>query len=246
MPVMQIAMQHLVSSFIFLVILLVASSPLEAQTPTVTSCRVGVEAPAFGFWTWAPHSAVKVYIRTADFQSTELPYLLAPVRNWNAVSDQTASGVRFVYLGGTSAPLACENCLTIVRGPVFDRTKLHASELRAYSARRDQIMTYATIVIDPVLTNPKALTNAIAHELGHNFGLLDCFTCKQKSTVMNQFKVMNVPNDMEGPTVCDIAQVMAAYKELAARLRPSPQSGLVQDDGEEPIDDNTPIVVPRP
>jgi len=108
-------------------------------------------------------------------------------------------------------------------------------------------MTYASIVVDPMLTNPKALTNAIAHELGHNLGLLDCFTCKQKSTVMNQFKVVNVSNDMEGPTACDIAQVRVAYKELALRVRPSPQPGpLLQDEGEEPIDDDTQIIVPKP
>ena len=68
-------------------------------------------------------------------------------------------------------------------------------------------MTWAQIVVDPRLTNPKALTNAVAHELGHNFGLLDCYTCKFKTTVMNQFKVVNEPNDMEGPTTCDIAKL---------------------------------------
>jgi hypothetical protein len=228
-------------------ILAVAMMPIAAQTPVVTSCRVGVQAPAFGFWTWAPHSTVNIYILTSDFQSDELSYLLAPIHNWNSVLEATDSGVKFVYLGPTSAPLYCENCLTIMRGRVFDKTRRHATELRTYSAHRDQIMTYASIVIDPMLTNPKALTNAIAHELGHNLGLLDCFTCKQKSTVMNQFKVVNVSNDMEGPTACDIAQVGAAYKELALRVRPSPQpEKLRRDEGEEPVDDDTPIVVPKP
>src|SRR6185503_13129547 len=119
-----------------------------------------------------------------------------------------------------------------------DKVKRHATELQTYSARRDQIMTWAHIVIDPVLTNPKALTNAMAHELGHNFGLFDCYSCKDKSTVMNQFKSVNVPNDMEGPTECDIAQVRAAYKELAVRVRPSPQILEVVDEGEEPEDDD--------
>jgi hypothetical protein len=240
-------MKRLALPLIFFAIFLVALMPIAAQTPAVAACRVGVQAPAFGFWTWAPHSTVKVYILTADFRTDELSYLLAPIHNWNRVLAATGSGVKFVYLGDTSAPLYCENCLTIMRGPVFDKTQGHATELRTYSAHRDEIMTYASIVIDPRLTNPKALTNAIAHELGHNLGLLDCFTCRQKSTVMNQFKVVNVSNDMEGPTACDIAQVKAAYRELAIRVRPSPQPGqLLRDEGEEPIDDDTPIVVPRP
>jgi hypothetical protein len=240
-------MKRLVLPFILFGIFAVAMMPIAAQTPVVAACRVGVQAPAFGFWTWAPHSTVKVYILTADFQPEELSYLLEPVHNWNSVLEATGSGVKFVYLGATLTPLYCENCLTIMRGRVFDKTRRHATELRTYSARRDQIVTYASIVIDPMLTNPKALTNAIAHELGHNLGLLDCFTCKQKSTVMNQFKLVNVSNDMEGPTACDIAQVRAAYRELAIRVRPSPQPGqLLRDEGEEPIDDDTPIVVPKP
>jgi hypothetical protein len=217
------------------------------ELPGASECKVGKQAPAFGFWTWAPRATVKVYILTADFTPNNLPYLLAPIDSWNAVSDATGSGVELVYIGPTSAPLFCENCLTIMRGPVFDKSGRHATELRTYSAHRDQIMTYATIVIDPALTSPKALTNAIVHELGHNFGLVDCYTCKRKSTVMNQFKAVNVPNDMEAPTACDIAQVKAAYKELAVHVRPSPmvREG-VQDEGEEPIDDDTPVVVPRP
>lgn len=134
-----------------------------------------------------------------------------------------------------------------MRGPVFDGRKRHATELRTYSARGDQIMTWAQIVVDPRLTNSKALTNAVAHELGHNFGLLDCYTCKFKTTVMNQFKVVNEPNDMEGPTTCDIAQVKAAFLELAVRVRPAPkiEEGVV-DEGEEPEDDDTPIVIRKP
>jgi hypothetical protein len=63
---------------------------------------------------------------------------------------------------------------------------------------------------------------------------------------MNQFKTVNEPNDMEGPTGCDIAQVKAAYKELAVRVRPSPQKDEIVDEGEEPVDDDTPIVIRKP
>jgi hypothetical protein len=221
-----------------------------AQTPgPIAPCAVGVRAPAFGFWTWAANAHVKVYIRTADFTAEETPYLLTPLRNWDAAYEASGSGVRFEYQGDTREPMLCDNCLTIMRGKVFDRSRRHATELRAYSARRDQVITYASIVIDPTLTNPKAITSAIAHELGHNFGLLDCYTCRQKSTVMNQLKTMNVTNDMEGPTACDLAQVKEAYKELKAHPRPSPTlagSSIPADEGEEPVDDDTPVVTPKP
>jgi len=229
----------------WLLLMLLAGTSL-AQSAEIKPCKVGKDAPAFGFWTWPANSTIKVYVISKDFEPSELSYLMKPLANWNGVVGATGSGVKFDYVGDTSAPLYCENCLTIMRGPVFDKVKRHATELRTFSARRDQIMTWAHIVVDPIITNPNALTNAIAHELGHNFGLVDCYSCKSKSTVMNQFKAVNVPNDMEGPTSCDIAQVKLAYRELAVRVRPSPVIAEIVDEGEEPVDDDTPVVVKKP
>ena len=216
----------------------------NTQTATLTApCRVGQQAPAIGFWTWAANAHVKVFIVSADFKTEEVSYLLTALKNWNSVSEATGSGVKLEYQGNTTQQLSCANCLTIMRGPVFDKSKRHATSLTAFSLGHDQIISYATIVIDPVLSNPKALLDALAHELGHNFGLLDCFTCKRKSTLMNQFKVVNEPNNMPAPTPCDIAQVREAYIELKVRVRPSP---TFLDEGEDPSDDDTPIVIPKP
>lgn len=212
----------------------------------VVPCRVGQQAAAIGFWTWAANAQVKVYFVSANFKAHEIPYLLAAFENWNSVSELTGSGVRFDYQGNTSGPLSCERCLTVMRGPVFDKVSRHATGLTVFSAHHDQIINYATIVIDPVLTNPKALGDALAHELGHNFGLLDCFTCQKKSTVMNQFKTINSANDMPAPSPCDIVQVREAYRELKVHVRPSPPNRNLIDEGEEPVDDDTPIVVPKP
>jgi len=217
------------------------------QTVRVSSpCRVGHEAPPIGFWTWAANAHVKVYIVSNDFTSEQVPYLLTAFKNWSGVSHQTGSGVTFEYQGSATRQLTCENCLTVMRGPVFDKSTRHATELKAFSVRHDQIITYAAIVIDPKLTDTVAIMDAVAHELGHNLGLLDCYTCKKKSTLMNQFKEMNVPNGVSTPTPCDIAQVREAYQELKVRVLPSPQNRNSIDVGEEPVDDDTPIVIPKP
>jgi hypothetical protein len=244
-------MKTKLAASLLLLSLVVALGVTDANpqtAPAPAPCRIGYEAPQIGFWTWAANTRVKVYVVSTDFTAEQLPYLLTPLQNWNDVSNLTGSGVQFEYKGATARQLNCENCLTIMRGPVFDKTKRHATELRAYSLRGDQLINYAAIVIDPLLTNPKALRDATAHELGHNLGLLDCYTCKRKSTLMNQLKALNVPNDMKGPTACDIAQVRFAYDELKVRVRPSPRhiSALGEDEGEEPVDDDTPIVVPKP
>lgn len=219
----------------------------HSQTPEAPQpCRVGHQAPAIGFWTWPANARVKVYIRAADFKPEDIPYLLTPLENWNNVSELTGSQVKFEYQGSTDVELSCANCLTIIRASVFDKSKRHATEIKAYSLHHDQIINYASIIVDPVLTNQKALRDAIAHELGHNLGLLDCFTCTSKSTLMNQFKVVNTPNNMAAPTSCDIAQVKLAYQELKVRVRQSPPPRRSMDQGEEPVDDDTPIVIPKP
>ena len=219
---------------------------LGSSTASVTPCQVGKTAPAFGFWAWRANSSVKVFILSSDFAEAEFSYLLRPLQTWNAVVGATGTGVQFEYVGTVLQPQHCENCLTIMRGHVFDKTKKHMTELRAYSARADQIMTWAQIVIDPVLTNPKMLTDAVTHEVGHNFGLLDCYGCKAKSTVMNQFKTMNSPNEMDTPTPCDIQQVKASYAALARHVGPAPTKSEIVNEGEEPVDDDTPIVMKKP
>jgi hypothetical protein len=231
---------------LILITLIIGLGFRDANTHTAAAaapCLVGQQAAAIGFWTWAANASVKVYIVAADFKAEEIPYLLTALDNWNSVSETTGSRVKLEYRGSTTQELSCANCLTVKRGKVFDKSKRHATSLTAYSAGHDQIITYATIAIDPVLTNRQALLDAFAHELGHNFGLLDCFTCKKKSTLMNQFKVINEPNNMAAPTPCDIAQVSEAYKELKVRVRPSP---TFIDQGEEPEDDDTPVIIPNP
>jgi hypothetical protein len=233
------------------VLLILVMGPKGIRAQSVNSpapCSIGHQAPATGFWTWAPNARVQVFVRSADFEPEQLPYLLTALRNWNGASKETGSGVTFEYQGDTLQERVCENCLTILRDRVFDKTKRHAMELRAYSANGDRIITSATILVDPILTNSRALLDALVHELGHNLGLLDCYTCKRKSTVMNQFEAINVPNEMEMPTSCDIAQVRQAYRELKLLVQASPKvrKSMPEDEGEEPVDDDTPVIIPTP
>ena len=225
-----------------LLIILATWVQLWAQTKR---CDVGAKAPPIGFWTWPTGTQVKVYLVESDFKPGEVSFLLAPLASWNAVSELTGSRVTFEYAGAVTSARHCENCLSIERGIVFDKQRRHLTELRAYSARNDRTLSWASIVIDPALTNPRALTDAVVHELGHNFGLLDCYSCKTRATVMSQFGEVNVANDMTAPTTCDIAQVKAAYKQLALNPKPLARK-IVEDEGEEPVDDDTPIVLPKP
>lgn len=221
-------------------------APSESNGQSSSRCKVGLEAAGIGFWTWESGAQVKIYIVAKDFKQDEIPFLLEPVRQWSAASVSTTSGVTLTYEGTTSQLLDCQNCITIMRAPIFNRETHHGSELRAFGVDGTKIIKYAGIVIDRGFTNPQILTNAVAHELGHSFGLADCYNCKSGSTVMNKFKGMNVSNGMEGPTACDLKQVRAAYAELKSRHRPAVAANIQVDDGEEPVEDDTPLVVPTP
>jgi hypothetical protein len=219
---------------LLLVLFAVPNFPQKLGTQT-QPCTVGVRAAAFGFWTWAPAVRVKVYIIESDFRTDEIPYLLTSLRNWDSVSQLTGSGVRLDYIGPASEVVHCQNCLTILRAPIFNQTARHGGEFHAYSEQGNQIVTSAEVFIDPGITNPEALTTALAHELGHGFGLLDCYGCKNHSTVMNKLKSMNYAKGLEGPTSCDVEQVRNAYQELRTRVGPTPVlRDVTPDEGEEP------------
>src|SRR5712692_2330043 len=122
-----------VSVILLSLIVILGVRDASSQTAkALAPCRIGQQAPPIGFWTWAANARVKVYIVTADFTTEQSPYLLTALANWNSAAELTGSGVKFEYQGSAKQLLSCENCLTVMRAPVFDKTRRHATELRAF------------------------------------------------------------------------------------------------------------------
>lgn len=230
-----------------LILLIFAGSiHVGAQTKRI-SCSAGMQAPPYGFWNWPANTQIRVYILSTDFEPEEIPYLLKALRNWDNALKATSSVISVKYEGTTSTTQYSENCLTITRGEVFSKNRHNAAELRGYSAYSNQILTHAAIVIDRRVTNLQMLSSVVAHEFGHSLGLLDCYSCPSGSTVMAAFKGINISNGIEGPTDCDIAQVTKTYGELRNRPRSSRVAAKkLVDEGEEPVEDDSPIVMPKP
>jgi len=230
--------------------LVAVSAFAQANDRVAATCDAKIKAPDYSLPEWPENAKVKVYMVATNFIPQEIAAILTPLNNWSAVAEATGSGVTFVYSGTTAEPQDCLNCLTIMRGRVHDNHK-HAAELQASVIQGEQTILHARIVIDPVIPNLTALTNAVAHELGHNFGLRDCFECHGHSTVMS---LIRTSDGFTGPTSCDVAQVRRVYEHVrmqaaeAKKHQPPPQIAKVVpvDVGEEPVDDDTPIVVKKP
>jgi hypothetical protein len=77
--------------------------------------------------------------------------------------------------------------------------------------------------------------------------LQDCYSCNSRFTVMIKTTRLNPLQHVDGPKFCDIVQVKHAYDQLKMGASSAPTASSAEsDEGEEPVDDDTPIVVPKP
>jgi hypothetical protein len=205
-------------------------------------CVERQNAAPFGYWMWRQDARVSVYVRASDFKDKELAAIASAIKTWDQASALNGSGVRFTYTGAISALKTDGNSLTIMRGATIH--KEHRAEIQAYNQRGDQIIDYAAITIDPGVAGADALANALAHEIGHSLGLLDCYSCRQETTAMWKLNSSGI----KAPTECDNEQVKAAYRQLKLFVRPAPTpaTSTIEDEGEEPVEDNTPVVEAKP
>src|ERR1041384_3395894 len=208
-------------------------------------CVAGRTAARFGFWTWPSHSSVNVYLRTPDFSESDGPAVETAMKNWNQTSIENGSQVHFVFKGLASIVSAAQGDFTLIRNPVYGKKERHLALLEAHSLRGDQLIDWALVIVDPTVRNASVLTNVMAHEIGHSLGLLDCPKCHGGGAGRGARRGADESNGIDGPTACDKLTVLAAYEELKLRVARAPLSSRTTeaaDVGEEPEEDDTPIV----
>jgi hypothetical protein len=145
--------------------------------------------------------------------------------NWNsALNSRTCSGSPLSGAGFpqphtmnvfyTSIPPSPDHPNVITRGQTdFSNATFSAGRLATVTVR-----------INTLVTNPAAITEVFAHEIGHTFALDDCLRCGVGSSVMESGDAAPTVNDLigqPGPTPCDIDALLS----VATDYHCSPPAG---------------------
>ena len=181
-------------------------------------CIKNDTAPAVSSYYWPPDTEVQIYFQRDMFTAKERAVLLATIRHWSTIAEESGTGVKFIYAGELDATATCTNCLRITRTEVNRKDPKHNAFFYPVKLTNDWLLISARIELDFATTRPPALQSFMAHELGHGMGLADCRTCQEKKTIMNAFPGINHDNGLLAPSNCDVEIVKEIY-ELRRRVK---------------------------
>jgi hypothetical protein len=184
-------------------------------------CKPGKTSTAALGWRWKQNTRVSIYYLKDNFNQAEREAFSRAVNNWNNALQEIDSRIRFINGGERASVVEDDASITVLRG--IPKGKDRLGQLRFYSMSNGVMR--ATMTISPAVTDLKALTSLMAHEIGHSLGLADCYECRRGTTAMAAFKEPNKGNDVYEPSECDKYVVAAGYaSEVSAQAR-----GLFKD-----------------
>jgi len=162
-----------------------------------------------------------VYINSNDFPSlAEQQAIINAFAGWQNTNGipGSASQVAFTFVVTQNPPPAHTEADSYIvhRGD----TANGASTGFGTSSEDPSVIRTASTALDPIVTDPQTMTSILAHEIGHTFGLGDCFTCPAGTSIMGNRTCDGSPNrplcdatgktgtfgtypGLQGPTDCD-------------------------------------------
>lgn len=176
-------------------------------------------------YTWPQNSDITVNI-SGDFGDASS--LAGCVRqaflNWSN-NPNTAAGVRYNF-NFNAAPTGGPNTIYVARtAPPLEPTGQPQARMDPTFNSTNTNLQAAIVRVNPAVTNCTALTEAMAHEIGHMYGLADCPNCPAGTSVMTSYNNMNdVDSGSPSPMGCDAEQARLAgtYNPTTARA-PQPR-----------------------
>jgi hypothetical protein len=209
--------QKLLNYLISLLLLLIVSPTLAITNQSNKKCIDKRTAAPLAKYRWHPASKIDLYFVEKDFDAKALIALRKALSNWQLALSQAGLTIRFNEIK-SSISEDCDNCLIIKRDQSLKEKRVYGQFIGRRS--KNGYITAATIKIDSNINSAKFLRRVLQHEIGHAFGLLDCYSCKSNSTVMQtsyRVSIYGIPinvwlNKMaDPPSKCDIELIKEGY-----------------------------------
>lgn len=181
-------------------------------------------------YTWPQNSDITVNISGAFGDPSSPNSLAGCIRqaflNWSN-NPNTAAGVRYNF-NFNAAPSGGPNTIYVARtAPPLDNGNQPQARVDPTFNTANTNLQAAIVRVHPDVTNCVALGEAMAHEIGHMYGLADCptATCAAGTSTMTGYNNMNdVASGTTSPSDCDAerARQAASYNSATARA-PQPR-----------------------
>lgn len=182
-----------------------------------------IEQPPLGKRnTWAKDSVIPVYIASA-FSDEQEEGIRDALANWQAVRTTNLSGVTFNINVGP-LPTGQTGSFIEIRMQAPPGGIPNATDRGAVSTSSGSTwLADAIVYLNPIVTLKAAVTEVVAHELGHTFGLDDCPECFLFDSVMANAPFGINPNRTgrtKNPSNCDNQAVALLYESV---VTPTPE-----------------------
>jgi hypothetical protein len=153
---------------------------------------------------WSKGDAVYVnFVNQSSYNDGQIQALKAAFTNWQAANSITGncSSVTFIF---DQAPPSGASTYDVTRGTLPNWLGLTGGQASG------GFRIAAQTTLDSRVTDTTALTQLMAHEIGHSFGLGDCTSCSAATSVMTLPPCCNYNDTTAGrsaPSSCDNVSV---------------------------------------
>jgi hypothetical protein len=188
-----------VALYVCLLLLTLAGLSSSAAAQTCDTCP----PPGEQGISWEADTPVTVNINPY-FTEEQRGAIRAAFNNWQNSSNNT-TGVTFTFTYNSTPASGANTHQVNYQTPNDQPTQ---AETFHFPTSDNSHLQRAVTNIDPRVTNLDAMTEAMAHEIGHTMGLDDCATCCDGVTVMTGFDPNNYNDTDSGrpdPGPCDTA-----------------------------------------